>query len=160
MVRPHHLAPISRAFLALILATGLLPGCGIVPRSRMDESRKLSQLLRTENARLKDQVLALQSQNRDLSDRAVDDLQRLTAREQAIEGLERSVQAYQEDRERLAAAYEQLTASLGRRPDSPQTGQDRGPARTATARDGSESSEPWHAPPKALSRRDDDEADR
>ncbi len=160
MVRPQQPAPISRLLLVLILATGLLPGCGIVPRSRMDESKKLSQLLRTENARLKDQVLALQSQNRDLSDRAVDDLQRLTARERAIEGLERSVQAYQEDRERLAAAYEQLTASLGRRPEATQTGQDRGPARTASTRDGTETSEPWHALPNTISRRDDDDPNR
>jgi uncharacterized protein HemX len=121
MVRVHHLIHIPRPFL-LLLAAGLLAGCGIVPRSRMEESQKLSQLLRTENARLKDQNLALQSQNRDYADRAVDDLRRLTAREQAIGRLERSVQAYQEDRERLAAAYDQLTASLGQRPDPARPG--------------------------------------
>ena len=37
----------------------------------------------------------------------------LTARDRAIERLEQSVQAYQDDRERLAVAYEQLRVSLG-----------------------------------------------
>ena len=84
------------------------------------------------------------------ADRAVDDLRRLTAREQAIERLERSVQAYQEDRERLAAAYEQLTASLGRRPDATRTGRIEVPARTATSRDGSEAPNPARAFPGAF----------
>ncbi len=118
MVRVHHHVVVPWLSLAVLLASGTLPGCGIVPRSRMEESQKVSQLLRTENARLKDQVLSLQSQNRDLADRAVDDLRRLTAHEQAIERLEQTVHAYQGDRERLAAAYEQLTVSLGQRPDS------------------------------------------
>ena len=113
MARVDHV-PIPRLFVAVLLAAGLLPSCGIVPRSRMEESQKISQLLRAENARLKDQVLSLQSQNRDLVDRAVDDLRRLTAREKAITQLEQSVQAYQTERERLANAYEQLTANLGK----------------------------------------------
>src|SRR5262249_54452236 len=48
-------------------------GCAIVPRSRMDECQRLTQTLRAENARLKDRVMALLSQNRDYSERAVDD---------------------------------------------------------------------------------------
>lgn len=112
MVRDCQHVPIS-ASLVLLLAIGCLPGCGIVPRSRMDECQKVSQLLRTENARLKDQLLSAQSQNRDYADRAVNDLRRLTVRDQAIERLEQSVHAYQDDRERLAAAYEQLRVSLG-----------------------------------------------
>jgi hypothetical protein len=150
MVRVHHHVPIPRLCLVLLLVGGLLPGCGIVPRSRMEESQKLSQLLRSENARLKDQVLSLQSQNRDYADRAVDDLRRLTAREHAIERLERSVQAYQEDRERLAAAYEQLTASLGRRPDSSGPGADRKPGRGRTAHDGIEPSAPDDPSPEGV----------
>jgi len=116
MGRSYHHVPGSRIFALLLFATVFLPGCGIVPRAQMDECQKLSQLLRSENARLKDQVLSLQSQNRDYADRAVDDLRRVTARDQAIERLEQSVQAYQDDRERLAAAYEQLRVSLGRPP--------------------------------------------
>ena len=79
MVRDPRHVPIPRLLLVLLIAAGILPGCGIVPRSRMEESQKLSQLLRAENAQLKDQVLSLQSQNRDYADRAVDDLRRLTA---------------------------------------------------------------------------------
>ena len=126
MVHAHRHFNCPRFSPAFLLAAFLLPGCGVVPRSRIEESQKISQLLRAENASLKDRMLSLQSQNRDLSDRAVDDLKRLTAREEAIERLERSVQAYQDDRERLAAAYEQLTASLGRRPESSGTSPDPG----------------------------------
>jgi hypothetical protein len=159
MVRVHHVH-IPRQFVALLLAAVLLPGCGIVPRSRMEEAQKVSQLLRSENARLKDQVLSLQSQNRDLSDRAVDDLRRLTAREEAIERLEQSVQAYQSDRERLAAAYDQLTMSLGRRPEPSRTKADPsgggGPTRILPG----ESSEPEPPSHKGITRLDDEERDR
>jgi hypothetical protein len=82
----------------------------------LDEYQGLTQALRSENARLKDQVLALQGQNRDYADRAVDDLRRSAAQDQAIERLEQSVQAYQEDRDQLHEAYERLTSSLGMRP--------------------------------------------
>jgi hypothetical protein len=99
--------------LALLVA-GVLPGCAVVPGSRLDETQRLVRSLRAENARLKDQVLGLQSQNRDYADRALDDLRRLTARDQAIERLEQSVQEYQDDRDRLAAAYRRLAVGLGR----------------------------------------------
>jgi hypothetical protein len=98
--------------LTLLVAAGLA-GCAVVPGSRLDESQRLVQSLRNENARLKDQVLGLQAQNRDYADRAVDDLRRLTVRDQAIERLERSVQGYQDDRDRLAAAYRRLAVGLG-----------------------------------------------
>jgi Tfp pilus assembly protein PilN len=160
MVRLHHHLLAPRLFLMLLLAAGLLPGCGIVPRSRMEESRKLSQLLRSENAHLKDQVLALQSQNRDYADRAVDDLRRLTAREQAIERLERSVQAYQQDRERLAAAYEQLTVSLGHRPESAQPVGVRKRDGGLTPHRESESWEPEPPSRKGITRGEDEDASR
>ncbi len=134
MVHPCHHVPSSRILVLLLFASTLLPGCGIVPRSRMDECQQLSQLLRTENARLKDRVLALQSQNRDYGDRAVDDLRRLTARDRAIARLEQDIQAYQDDRERLAAAYEQLRVSLGRRSEDDRTGSESEQTRRATTR--------------------------
>jgi hypothetical protein len=87
----------------------------------MDECQRVSQTLRSENARLKDQVLALQSQNRDYADRAVDDSRRLAIQDEAIGRLEHSVQAYQNERSRLEAAYKQLVSSLDRtglRPDA------------------------------------------
>jgi hypothetical protein len=105
------LRPIRRLVPVLTLAAAA--GCTIVPRSQFDECKQLARTLRSENARLKDQVLALQSQNRDYADRAVDDSRRLTAQDEAIERLEGSVQAYQKDRDRLEAAYKQLAASLG-----------------------------------------------
>ena len=106
-----------KAGVLTIVVAAVLAGCSVVPRDRLDESYRLAQTLRTENARLKDQVVALQAQNRDASDRALDDLRRLTARDQAIERLERSVEAYRDDRDRLAAAYERLTTTLGRTGD-------------------------------------------
>jgi hypothetical protein len=83
----------------------------------MDECQRLAQTLRSENARMKDRVLALQGQNRDYAERAVDDARRLAIQDEAIERLEHSVQAYQDERARLEAAYEQLAANLGS-PDS------------------------------------------
>jgi hypothetical protein len=97
-------------FVALLVVS---PGCGIVPRSRMDECQRLTQTLRSENARMKDRVLALQGQNRDYAERAVDDAKRLAIQDEAIERLEHSVQAYQDERTRLEAAYQQLVSNLG-----------------------------------------------
>ena len=98
----------------LLLGAGLAPGCAIVPRDRLEETRRLTESLRTENARLKDEVLGLKAQNQDLADRALDDLRRLTARDEAVERLRQSVQAYQDDRDRLDASYRRLAVGLGR----------------------------------------------
>jgi hypothetical protein len=144
----------------LFVLSALLPavssGCAIVPRSRLEESQRLTQTLRAENARLKDQVLALQGQNRDYADRAVDDLRRSAAQDQAIERLEQSVQAYQEDRDRLHEAYERLTASLGMRPSPTAALRDslppgRGPGGQ------SRGSEPDEEKPKGVTGVDDEE---
>ena len=116
-----------KAGVLTLVVAAVLSGCSMVPRDRLDESYRLAQTLRTENARLKDQVVALEAQNRDAADRALDDLRRLTARDQAIERLERSVEAYRDDRDRLAAAYERLTTTLSR------TGEDGATKPTATA---------------------------
>jgi hypothetical protein len=89
----------------------------MVPRDRLEESRRLAGSLRIENARLKDQVLGLQAQNQDYADRALDDLRRLTARDEAIDRLEKGIQGYQDDRDRLADAYRRLAVSLGRTTD-------------------------------------------
>jgi hypothetical protein len=84
-------------------------------REQLDECHRLSQTLRSENAGLKDQMLALRSQNQDFSERAVDDARRLATLEQTNRRLETSVQAYQDERTRLESAYKELRASL---PDS------------------------------------------
>jgi hypothetical protein len=101
---------VSRLFLLGTLT--VCAGCAIVPRAQMDECQQLTRTLRSENARLRDRALALQSQNRDYADRAVDDSRRLTVQEEAIERLEQSVQAYQDERARLESAYKQLASSL------------------------------------------------
>ncbi len=99
--------------LIVAFALTTITGCAIVPRSRMDECQQLTQSLRADNARLKDRVLALQSQNRDYAERAVDDGRRLAIQDEAIQRLEHSVQAYQDDRTRLEAAYNQLVSTSG-----------------------------------------------
>ena len=98
-------------FLVLMLVQ--VTGCAIVPRSQMDECRQVAHTLRSENARMKDRILALQSQNRDYADRAVDDAHRLAIQDEAIEHLEQSVQAYQDETAQLEAAYKKLASSLG-----------------------------------------------
>src|SRR5262245_53470003 len=87
--------------LLIVSVVVLNSSCTIVPRERMDECQRVSQTLRSENARLKDQILALQSQNRDYADRAVDDSRRLAIQDEAIDRLEHSVHAYQDERSRL-----------------------------------------------------------
>jgi hypothetical protein len=91
----------------------LCGGCALAPRSQVDECHQLSRTLRSENARLKDQLLVVQAQNRDYADRAVDDSRRLAAQDEAVERLEGSVQAYQGERGQLEAAYHELASSLG-----------------------------------------------
>ncbi len=104
----------ARAGLLVLAALCLAPsGCALVSQGRLDESQKLSQTLRSENTRLRDQILALEGQNRDLSERAVDDARRIAAQDDAIEHLEKSVMAYQDDRRKLESAYRRLVASLG-----------------------------------------------
>ena len=90
----------------------LSAGCSFVPTSRLDDCHKLSQTLQTENSRLKDLALKYRSQNRDLTQRAVDDADRLRKQDEAIARLERSVQAYQDEREQMAAALERIKGQI------------------------------------------------
>lgn len=102
------------SLLSLLLAGASMAaaGCRVVPRQQLDECHKLSQTLRSENAQLKDQTLALRSQNQDFSERAVDDARRLAQLEESNQRLETSVQAYQDERSRLESAYKELLTSL------------------------------------------------
>jgi peptidoglycan hydrolase CwlO-like protein len=105
-----------RAHARWITVSGALVfcgGCALAPRSQVDECHQLSRTLRSENARLKDQLLVVQAQNRDYADRAEDDSRRLASQDKAIEQFESSVRAYQDDRAHLEAAYHQLASSLG-----------------------------------------------
>jgi hypothetical protein len=107
--------PGARNRLPLLLAAVLLgSGCNnMVPRSRLAECQQVSQTLRTENARLKDRVLAFENQNRDYAERAVDDARRLAVQSETIDRLEDSIRRYQTERAQLESAFEQLTANLG-----------------------------------------------
>jgi len=99
---------ISVGALVLSLSLAGLSGCGLVPKSRMDECHRVTQTLRAENGRLKDLALELRTQNQDLSQRAVDDARQIAAKDEANERLVKSVQAYQGERDKLAEAYRTL----------------------------------------------------
>ena len=66
LVRPPSTASIG---VLCLLTAGILPGCAMVPRERIEESQRLTESLRTENAHLKDEVVALKAQNQDYADR-------------------------------------------------------------------------------------------
>jgi chemotaxis protein MotB len=101
------------AFLMLLcVAAG--PGCGLVPKSRLDECHRLSQTLRADNNRLRDVALDLRAQNQDLNQRAVDDARRIALQEEALERLEKSVQGYQSEREQIAREFEVLERQVRR----------------------------------------------
>jgi predicted RNase H-like nuclease (RuvC/YqgF family) len=91
---------------------GLLAGCSFVPKSRLEDSRLRVQALQAENARLKDQALALRNQNRDLTQRALDDAHRQRALEEANARLEHNLAVYQDEREQMIAAFESLRQEI------------------------------------------------
>ncbi len=91
---------------------GLLSGCALTSRPQLDECRQRSQALHAENAKLRDQVLALRSQNQDMAQRAVDDARVRQRQEDAIKRLDRSIIGYQEEREKLATAYDRLKSRV------------------------------------------------
>src|SRR4051794_28118224 len=74
-----------------------LAGCGLVPKSRLDDCHRLSQTLQAENSRLKDTSISLRSQNQDLNQRAEEDARRLRLQDEEIQRLVQSVSAYQEE---------------------------------------------------------------
>jgi chemotaxis protein MotB len=107
--------PSRRTRLAFWLGLGwvvFLPGCGLVPRARVDDCHKLTQTLRSENDRLKDTELSLRAQNQDLTQRAVDDARKLGLQEEALQRLERSVLSYQDERDKMALAFQRLKSEI------------------------------------------------
>jgi hypothetical protein len=96
--------------------TALLPavlvGCSGVPTSRLEECRNRSQALQAEAARLKDESLRLRSRNRELARRAVEDAERIQGLRDANDQLRRSVVAYQDERDELAASFDRLQVEL------------------------------------------------
>lgn len=96
----------------VLLALLFLGGCGFVPKSRLAEAEKVIHGLRAENSQLKDSSLALKSQNQDLAQRAVDDARSIRAFETTTTQYERSIEGYQEDRERMKSAYDNLVKQV------------------------------------------------
>jgi hypothetical protein len=90
----------------------ILSGCRAVPGDRFDKCRRLNENLRTENARLRDQTVALSAQNQDMSERAVDDARRLRSQERAIAQMEKSIHAYQDERDELEVAVKRLKQAV------------------------------------------------
>ncbi|SIO59137.1 chemotaxis protein MotB [Singulisphaera sp. GP187] len=110
MVEPSWLSRSAR--LAAFGLAGLLTGCSVVPRSRLDDCHKLSQTLEADKARLNDNLLSLRSQHNDLAQRADDDARRLLARDDEVNQLRGTVQAYQDERDQLAADYARVKGLL------------------------------------------------
>jgi hypothetical protein len=100
---------------ALFLALAIVApaGCAFVPKSRLDDAQKLVVSLRAENAQLKDSALNLKVQNQELAQRAVDDGRAIRALEVANKQFERSIQGYQDERERLARAFREARGTSG-----------------------------------------------
>jgi len=90
----------------------MLAGCSVVPRSQLDECRKLSRTLQADNSRLKDTIVSLKTENEDLAQRADDDVRRLKSQDQTIQKLMASLHAYQDDREQLARGVERLKTQI------------------------------------------------
>lgn len=107
-------APRRRAWTILALACAAAgSGCSqFSSRQRVEESRRYIQALRSENDQLKDQILAFRNQNQDFSERSVDDARRLAVQSDTIEGLRRSVHAYQAEHDELKTAFRELRDSL------------------------------------------------
>ena len=114
MVEPSWCHRAKRRYVAMgVGLCGLgLAGCSFVPKSRLDECHRLSQTLQAENDRLKDTTISLRSQNQDLNQRAVDDARRHRVQEEEIQRLVQSVSAYQEDRDKLAVAFERIKSQI------------------------------------------------
>jgi chemotaxis protein MotB len=110
-----------RLALALSAAT-LAAGCGLVPKAQLDDCHKLSRTLQEETGQLKDVNLRLRAENQDLAQRTVEDARRLKVLDEENQRLERSVLAYQEERDHLLATFEQfqrqITASVDRLPSA------------------------------------------
>jgi outer membrane protein OmpA-like peptidoglycan-associated protein len=105
--------PARRSLWAMMgIGAVLCAGCTSGPRARLRDCERISQTVRSENAQLKDVALKLRTHNQDLAQRTVDDGRRIQALDKANHRLEQSVLAYQEERDRLAAAFEQFKTQL------------------------------------------------
>lgn len=99
-----HSPQISVALLVLFLT-----GCSSWPWNPTNrEAERLTRVIHTENARLKDLVVQFRSSNEDMAQRALDDSRRLEKLAEENDALRTSVAAYQAERERMARAFQNL----------------------------------------------------
>lgn len=102
---PHSLSKMWILLLCLICFTG----CSSWPwPSSNRDAERLTRVIHTENARLKDLVVQLRSSNEDMAQRALDDASRISTLEEANRVLTTSVAAYQSERERMARNFQTL----------------------------------------------------
>jgi outer membrane protein OmpA-like peptidoglycan-associated protein len=106
------LEPARRSGLGAALLAIWCSGCTLIPSERLEECHREVQGLRAEVAQLKDVSLKLRSHNQDLAQRAVDDQRRIDTLDEENHRLEQSVQAYQDERDDLAAAFEEFKHRL------------------------------------------------
>lgn len=78
----------------------------------MEESRGQTLALRAELVQAKDTAAKLRTQNRDVAARAVEDSRRLATLEETNERLEKSVVAYQQERDEYAAALDRINREV------------------------------------------------
>jgi chemotaxis protein MotB len=97
---------------AVVVAAACDSGCSFVPKAKVDECHRVTQTLRADNSRLKDVTADLRAQNQELTQRAVDDAHKISAQEEAVERLEKSVTAYQAERDQLARAFEAIKRQI------------------------------------------------
>ncbi len=109
MVKPSRWLRLIHLGLACL---GTLAGCSVVPRTQMEDCRKLSRSLQADNARLKGMILSQKTQYEDLAQRADDDARRLKSQDQEIQKLMTSIQGYQDEREQLARGVERLKSQI------------------------------------------------
>ncbi|MDB5350879.1 MAG: flagellar motor protein [Planctomycetota bacterium] len=96
-----------------VIALGVaLAGCASVPRGQMEDCRQQSLALQAELSQTKDLAARLRTQNRDMAARSVEDARRLTALEETNDRLERSITAYQDERNQYAAALDQIKSQV------------------------------------------------
>jgi hypothetical protein len=107
-------APRHKAWTVLALACAAAgPGCNqFGSRQRLEEGRRTIQALRSDNDRLKDQLLTLRNENHDLSERAVDDSRRIAALSESVDDYRGSIHAYQARQDELKESFRALRDGL------------------------------------------------
>lgn len=86
--------------------------CGNLPREQLAQCHNRTQLLQAESSRLKDESTQLRAKNRELAQRAVEDARRLRGLEEVNRRLEKSVVAYQDERDQVQRVFDDLKREL------------------------------------------------